>query len=124
MIRKGVIQPSTSMWAAPVVLVPKKDGGMRFCVDHRQLNTKTHLDGYPMPQQHFHHLQEVFEHLHQAGLTLNLKKCNHLQTSLIFLGHVVSREGISTEPSKVEVVQDFPQPQSVKEVQRFLGMAG
>ncbi|KAL7844550.1 hypothetical protein SRHO_G00230890 [Serrasalmus rhombeus] len=39
-------------------------------------------------------------------------------------GHVVSREGISTEPGKVEVIQDFPQPQSVKEVQRFLGMAG
>ncbi|KAL7841409.1 hypothetical protein SRHO_G00251000 [Serrasalmus rhombeus] len=79
---------------------------------------------FPSVQQHFHHLQEVFEHLHQAGLMLSLKKCNLLQTSLTFLGHMVSREGISMEPSKVEVEQDFLQPQSVKEVQRFLEMAG
>ncbi|KAL6455558.1 hypothetical protein MHYP_G00354090 [Metynnis hypsauchen] len=75
-------------------------------------------------QQHLHHLQEVFDRLHRARLTLNLRKCNLLQTSLNFLGHVVGKDGISMEPRKIEAVRDFPQPGSVKEVQRFLRMAG
>ena len=69
-------------------------------------------------------MEDVFCCLHEAGLTLNLKKCNFLKRELTFLGHVVSANGIRTEPGKVEAVKNFPEPRSVKEVQRFLGMAG
>ena len=49
MLQHGVVQPFTSPWAAPIVLVKKKDGTTRFCVDYRKLNDVTRKDVYPLP---------------------------------------------------------------------------
>ena len=61
MLQAGVIEPSSSPWASPVVLLTKKDGSMRYCTDYRQLNGITSKDSYPLP-----HPQDCLESLREA----------------------------------------------------------
>uniref|UniRef100_A0A1A8L5P6 Gypsy retrotransposon integrase-like protein 1 n=1 Tax=Nothobranchius pienaari TaxID=704102 RepID=A0A1A8L5P6_9TELE len=216
MINGGIVRESASPWAAPIVLVKKKDGSWRFCVDYRRLNALTHKDAYPLPRieesltglkaakwystldlasgywqvemdptdrektafttpvglyefermpfglcnapatfqrlmqrclgnmvneslliylddvvvfsadfdSHVRHLSEVFNKLHQHGLKLQPSKCHLFQRKVTYLGHVISEEGVATDPAKTAAVEDWPIPQTVKQVKSFLGFAG
>ncbi|RXN12176.1 Transposon Ty3-I Gag-Pol poly [Labeo rohita] len=216
MLKEGIVEPSHSAWASPVVLVPKKNGNLKFCVDYRKVNATTESDAYPLPNiaeileslsgasifatidlnsgywqvemdpdskaktafivsaglyhfnvmpfglkntpatfqrlmetvlgelrkkicfvyiddiiiystsvaQHFCDLKTILHRLETAGLTINLKKCKFFLSEITFLGHVVSNKGITADPSKVEAIRAFPAPNTLKEVQRFLGLAG
>eukprot|EP00731_Ephydatia_muelleri_P003644 Em0001g3644a len=74
-------------------------------------------------QEHLHHLTSVFTRLRGAGLKLKPKKCTLCRQQVTFLGHIVSTDGVATDPSKTEAVSKWPIPQNRKEVQQFLGLA-
>ena len=74
-------------------------------------------------EEHLLNLQNVFERLRRAGLKLKSKKCAFLKKEGLYLGHLVSREGISTDPSKIDKVVNWLEPTSTKEVQQFLDFA-
>ena len=67
-------------------------------------------------------LEHVFQWLQEAGLKLKPSKCNFFQKEVHFLGHVVSEEGIHTDPGKIAVVQDWLVPTTQKQVRSFLGL--
>jgi hypothetical protein len=72
---------------------------------------------------HLHNLQAVFQCLRQANLKLHPKKCSLLRHQVKFLGHIVTRDGVSADPCKVEKVVNWPVPTSTKEIQQFLGLS-
>ncbi|KAL5505465.1 hypothetical protein EMCRGX_G006900 [Ephydatia muelleri] len=197
MLKKDVIRPSNSPWLSPIILVQKKDGSTRFCIDYRKVNAVTRKDAYPMPRVDdtldTHGGSKFFSTLDLAngywqvdveekdtqktafntpeGLyefrVMPFGLCNATATfqrlmervlgdmkwtdclvyvhdiivaeasrsqtptskmqvfsaAGCFLGHVVSPGGVSTDPSKTDVVAEWPIPTNKKEVQQFLSLA-
>lgn len=75
-------------------------------------------------EEHVRHLKEVFDRLHRWGLLLKPAKCEFLKSEIAFLGHIVTAQGVRTDPKKLEKVAKFPRPTNVKEMRAFLGLAG
>ncbi|KAJ8369382.1 hypothetical protein SKAU_G00094100 [Synaphobranchus kaupii] len=68
-------------------------------------------------------LGQVFNRLQQANLKLKPAKCYLFCRQVAYLGHIVSEDGVATDPSKVRKVQEWPSPTSIQEVRQFIGLA-
>ena len=216
MLNSGIIRHSSSPWASPVVVIPKRDGTCRFCVDFRKINAILVKNGYPLPniqdifshmgkskyfttldlksgywqievkesdrcktafvthkglyefnvmafgiatapsvfqdlmnkvlsgigneyamaylddvivfsetlEDHFRHLEDVFERLESAGLKLKKSKCEFLKKEIHYLGHIISDKGIRPDEAKIDAIRNLPAPTTVKDVRAFIGMVG
>ncbi|KAL0190891.1 hypothetical protein M9458_013589, partial [Cirrhinus mrigala] len=214
-LQQGFIQPSTSPAASSFFFVGKKDGGLRPCIDYRQLNSQILQQPYPLPlvpatleelrgaqvftkldlrsaynlvrvragdewktafvtptglyeyrvmpyglsispsvfqtfmnevfqeflhrfvvvyiddilicsqnmAEHRQHIQQVLHKLREHSLYLKLEKCEFHRPSVQFLGYVISAEGVQMDQGKVQAILDWPQPTTIKELQRFLGFS-
>ncbi|KAF7645580.1 hypothetical protein LDENG_00201740 [Lucifuga dentata] len=140
----GVIRPSKSPYASPVVVVTKKDGSLRLYIDYCKLNSCSTRDTFPLPR-----IEEALEALGQAKYfsTLNLTsgywqaagcvrsaegtwleieafKVSACEKEGAVLGHLVSAEGVRTDPEKISKVRDWVRPTNQKEVFAVLGVCG
>ena len=75
-------------------------------------------------EEHEQHLRLALQTLREQKLYAKLSKCEFWLDHVMFLGHVVSKDGISVDPQKVEAVVNWPRPTNVTEVRSFLGLAG
>nr|GEZ80800.1 putative reverse transcriptase domain-containing protein [Tanacetum cinerariifolium] len=130
LLERGFIRPSVSPWGTPVLFVNKKDGSMRLCIDYRELNKITIRNHYPLPR-----IDDLFDQLQgaihfskidlQSAVFMDLMNriFHEFLDNVAFLGHIVSAEGITMDPAKVEAITKWPRPTSVTEVRSFLGLA-
>jgi Reverse transcriptase (RNA-dependent DNA polymerase) len=72
--------------------------------------------------EHLEHLRQVFKALAEQKLYINLKKCEFLTSSLVFLGYVVSAKSIHVDPSKVDAIVSWPTPANIHDVRSFHGL--
>ena len=75
-----------------------------------------------MVVQHLDHLRTVFQRMREAKIKLNPNKCHIYQRQVAFLGHIVSQEGVATDPEKVRKISDSPAPQDIHQVRSVLGL--
>lgn len=73
-------------------------------------------------EEHVVHLREVFSRLRAANLKLNPMKCTFLQREVSYLGHVVSAEGVRTDPVKIKSVLEWERPHNKTQVRSFIGL--
>ncbi|XP_037390653.1 uncharacterized protein LOC119262492 [Pygocentrus nattereri] len=216
LLQAGIIRESESPFSSPIVVVRKKNGEVRLCVDYRKLNLQTVKDAYALPnleetfsaltgskwftvldlksgyyqieveeadkpktafvcplgfwefnrmaqgitnapstfqrlmekcvgdmnlrevvvflddvivfsktlEEHEIRLMRVLSRLKEYGLKLSPAKCRFFQTSVRYLGHIVSQSGVETDPDKVEALKTWPRPQNLKQLRSFLGFSG
>jgi hypothetical protein len=74
-------------------------------------------------EEHVRHVKQVLDVLKKEKLFLKMSKCDFGKTSLVYLGHIVRGGELKIDYSKVKVILDWPKPNNVTEVSRFLGAA-
>ncbi|CAF2960927.1 unnamed protein product [Rotaria sp. Silwood2] len=78
----------------------------------------------PTFEKHIEDLKRVFEALRSANLTLKTSKCHFCRWETKYLGHIITSDGVKPDPDLIRSVIDFPRPQTIRDVQSFLGLTG
>jgi len=73
--------------------------------------------------EHHRHVKEVLKHLHKAGLYAKAEKYKFHSESVEYLGYILSPSGLTMSDDKIKIIQDWPEPKKVKDIQSFLGFA-
>ena len=72
---------------------------------------------------HLNRLTSVLQRLRQAGLKIKPSKCQFMRPQVTYLVHIISAQGVSPDPSKLQAVADYPPPTDAKQLKKFLGLS-
>jgi hypothetical protein len=75
-------------------------------------------------QEHEEHLRKVLQRLRDCQLYAKLSKCKLWISEVLFLGHIINREGLAVDPKKVTTILDWKAPKDVRGIKSFIGIAG
>lgn len=109
--------PSTFQRVMDAMLVGLRDVEVLVYMEDLLLFSETIED-------HVRRMRLVFDRVREANFKLNVDKCTFAVPEVVYLGHVVSKNGVSPDPSKITAIKDFPQPRTVRDVRAFLGLSG
>ena len=73
--------------------------------------------------EHHRHVKEVLKHFCKAGLYAKAEKCEFHSKSVEYLGYILSLSSLTMSDDKIKIIQDWPEPKKVKDIQSFLGFA-
>ena len=73
---------------------------------------------------HLSHLEQVFSKLRDHSLFAKRSKCEFARDQIEYLGHIISKDGVATDPKKIRAMQDWPSPSDVSKLRGFLGLTG
>lgn len=109
--------PATFQGAMNLMLKPHLRKGVLVFIDDILVYSIT-FEGHVLL------LRSVLQILKENQMKVKRSKCVFACNQLRYLGHVISEEGVRTDPANIDKVRDWPSPQSAKEVRQFLGLAG
>ena len=109
--------PAHFMYLMNSVFMPELDKFVVVFIDDILIYSKNE-------EEHAEHLRIVLQHLRDHKLYAKFSKCDFWLTEVQFLGHIVSKDGIFVDPSKIQDVLNWKAPTSIPEIRSFLGLAG
>jgi hypothetical protein len=109
--------PTHFMYLMIFVFMPELDKFVMVFIDDILVYSKNE-------EEHEQHLRIILQRLHDHQLYTKFSKCAFWLKEIPFLGHVISAEGITVDPSKVQEVLEWKSPRSATQIHSFLGLVG